>query len=225
MHSADTRQAWLTGIEKELHWWRSYFTSDGLNDPAGYHERLSPMAPLQPHIAAALPSRPSESIVRTLDCAAGPATTVGKVLSDLPVDVVAIDALADLYHEMLAEIGLTPPVPTLTCDVEHLDEQVEPDSFDLVYMRFALDHCFDPLRALLQMARPTRDDEVVLIEHYRDASQVDFDGLRQWELRPEPGDLIVANATTSFSVRTELPNHQVRIDYSPTWLTLTLRPE
>ena len=223
MSSTDTRQAWLLGVEKELTWWRSYFTNNGLDDPTGYRERLDPDAPLQAHLAATIPNRPPETTLRILDCAAGPATTVGKMLGDRRVDVVAVDALAGHYRQMLDEIGLTPPVPTLACDVEHLDGQFEPASFDLVYMRFALDHCYDPLKALRQMTRVTRNDGAVLIEHYRDESQVEFEGLRQWELRPEPGDLVVGNAEASFSVRTAFPDFQVTVNYSPAWLTLTLR--
>ena len=223
MPTVDTRAAWLSGIDKELAWWRSYFTNEGLQDPVGYHERLDPIAPLQPHLVAALPKRPPGTSVRILDCAAGPATTVGKMLGDQRIDVVAVDALADHYREMLDEIGLTPPVPTISCEVEHLDAQFAPSSFDLVYMRFALDHCYNPLQALRQMTRVTRKDGAVLIEHYRDPSQVTFEGLRQWDLRPEPGDLVVANAETSFSVRDSFPDFQVSIEFSPTWLTLTLR--
>ena len=219
----DTRAAWLSGIDKELAWWRAYFTKEGLHDPAGYHERLDPSAPLQPHLVAALPDRPPGHTFQILDCAAGPATTVGKMLGDQRVEVVAVDALADHYRKMLDEIGLTPPVPTISGEVEHLDEQFAPASFDLVHMRFALDHCYNPLEALRQMTRVTRDGGAVLIEHYRDASEVTFEGLRQWELRPVPGDLVVANADDSFSVRDSFPEFQVAIEFSPTWLTLTLR--
>ena len=223
MSTTDTRAAWLSGVDRELAWWRSYFSNEGLNDPASYHERLDPGAPLQPHLVAALPQRPPGATFRILDCAAGPATTVGKMLNDRRIEVIAVDALADQYREMLDEIALMPPVPTISCEVEHLDKQFAPKSFDLVHMRFALDHCYNPIEALRQMTRVTRDDGAVLIEHYRDASEVAFEGLRQWDLRPEPGDLLVANADQSFSVRDTFPDVQVNIEFSPTWLTLTLR--
>jgi len=223
MRTIDTRAAWQSGIDKELAWRRSYFTNEGLHDPAGYHERLDPNAPLQPHLVAALPKHPPGATFRILDCAAGPATTVGKMLGDQRFEVVAVDALADLYRKMLDEIGLTPPVPTISGEVEHLDERFAPASFDLAHMRFALDHCYHPLEALRQMTRVTRDGGAVLIEHYRDASEVKYEGLRQWELRPVPGDLVVANADDSFSVRDSFPDFQVTIEFSPTWLTLTLR--
>lgn len=223
MSSTDTRAAWLSGVDRELAWWCSYFSNEGLQDPASFHERLDPGAPLQPHLVAALPNRPPGATFRILDCAAGPATTVGKTLGDHRVDVVAVDALADHYLEMLDGIGLTPPVRTISCEVEHLDTLFAPKSFDLVHMRFALDHCYNPLEALRQMTRVTRDDGAVLIEHYRDASAVAFEGLRQWDLRPEPGDLVVANADDAFSVRDAFPDFQVGIEFSPTWLTLILR--
>src|SRR5688572_27305622 len=101
MHSIDTRAAWLTGVDKELAWWRAYFSNQGLNDPASFQERLDPSAPLQPHLVATLPDRPPGATFQILDCAAGPATTVGKTLSDHRIDVVAVDALADHYRAML----------------------------------------------------------------------------------------------------------------------------
>ncbi len=87
------------------------------------------------------------------DCAAGTATTVGNTLNDHRIEIVAVDALAVHYRAMLEEIGLTPPVPTTSSGVELLDQQFAPRSFDLVHMRFALDHCYNPLEARRQMTQ------------------------------------------------------------------------
>ena len=218
-----TRGAWEAGIERELGWWRRYLAGGGLDRPEEFRFRFDPDAPLQPHVARALPPARDAAGPRLLDCAAGPATTLGKTLGGQRLAVVAVDALADRYAAMLGELGLAPPVPTLPCEVERLDGLFAADAFDLVYMRFALDHCYDPLAALRQMVRAARPGGVVMVEHYRDDAQTGYQGLRQWDLRPEPGDLEVANAGGGFRVSRAVTNARVEVEFSPTWLTLLLR--
>lgn len=223
MNEMTLRDTWESGIDHELAWWRNSLASSRMDVPEEYRTRLDPAAPLQPHIAKVLP-RPSDGRVpQILDCAAGPMTTLGKTLDGQPLAITAIDALADHYAAMLDDLGLEPPVPTLLCEVEHLDQRFDADRFDLVYMRFALDHCYDPLAALRQMVRVTRPGGVVMVEHYRDEAETEYKGLRQWDLIPEADDLVVANARSSFSVGNEFPELHVQMNYSSTWLTMILR--
>jgi ubiquinone/menaquinone biosynthesis C-methylase UbiE len=150
-------------------------------------------------------------------------TTLRKVYRGQPVDLVAVDALADHYDALLADLKIQPPVRSQRCEIEHLDRLFAPADFDLVYMRFALDHCYDPLLALRQMVRVTRPGGAVVVEHYRDAAQTDHQGLRQWDLVPSDDDLVVRNTTAAFSVAEEFPDLEHSVTYSATWLTLVLR--
>lgn len=222
--SKTTRQAWEQGIDRELAWWRSYLlgAGAGVEGAKEFRARFDREAELQPHVAAVLPRPSYGTDPRILDCAAGPTTILGRMLNGRSLAISAVDALADHYAEMLDELNLMPPVPTLTGEVEHLDGLFEPDSFDLVYMRFALDHCHDPLRALQQMVRVARPGGVVIVEHYRNESETEYEGLRQWDLRPQPNDLIVANPAHSFSVSKSIPTVRLGIEFSPTWLTMLL---
>jgi SAM-dependent methyltransferase len=216
-----TRRAWEAGIEREISWWQRYLAGGGLEWPDEYRFRFDPDAPLQPHVAQHLPVGAEPP--RLLDCAAGPATTLGKVLDGRRVEIVAIDALATAYVGILRDLGLVPPVPTILGEVECLNEAVPAGTFDLVYMRFALDHCYDPRAALRQMVRAARPGGTVLVEHYRDPSQTAFEGLRQWQLVPRDGDLVVENTRGSFRVGEAVPGVRVEVDATPTWLTLLLR--
>lgn len=222
MDTTATREAWQMSIDREMGWWRSYLANQGLSWPDEFRFRFDPDAPLQSHIARVLPPSLHGSAPRILDCAAGPATTLGKVLDGERLEITAVDALADRYRQILDELGLAPPVPTLPCEVECLDTRFPADYFDLVYMRFALDHCYDPLAALRQMVRVARPGGVVMVEHYRDETETEYQGLRQWDLRPEPGDLIVANARGSFRVGEEVPGVRVDVESDPTWLAMLL---
>ena len=89
-------------------------------------------------------------------------------------------------------------------------------------MRLALDHCYDPLLALHQMVRVARPGGVVMVEHYRDEDAVEFQGLRQWALEPEAGDVTIWNPETRFRVGAQFPEARVRVDATPDWLTMLL---
>jgi hypothetical protein len=104
-----SRERWQRGVERELAFWRSYFASGGLDWPDEYAARLNPDLPLQDVIAKHLQSGQR---ARVLDCAAGPATTVGKTFNGERIELVAVDALADEYAALLAEFRIEPPVPT-----------------------------------------------------------------------------------------------------------------
>jgi SAM-dependent methyltransferase len=223
MDTTTTRQAWRSGIDRELAWWRGYLASGGLSQPEEFRFRFDRDAPLQPHVARVLPPLEDGAGHRILDCAAGPATTLGKTLDGRHLAITAVDALAEPYRALLDELGLVPPMPTLPGEVERLDTLFAADRFDLVYMRFALDHCYDPLAALRQMARVARPGGVVMVEHYRDEAEAAYQGLRQWDLRPEPGDLVVANARDRFRVGEAVPGVRLEVAFSPTWLTVLLR--
>ena len=218
----EARQAWRAGIDRELDWWRDYLANKGLSQPEEFRFRFDPDAPLQPHIARLLPLPGDGSSPPILDCAAGPATTLGKTIDGRRLAITAVDALAEHYRAMLDDLGLVPPVPTIGCEVERLDTRFEADTFDLVYMRFALDHCYDPLAALRQMVRAARPGGVVMIEHYRDEAETTYQGLKQWSLRPVPGDLVVENARRSFRVGEAVAGVRVEVEASPTWLTVLL---
>lgn len=176
MDTKTTRQAWWSGINRELDWWRSYLAGGGLSQPEEFRFRFDPAAPLQPHLARALPSHRDGAGHQMLDCAAGPATTLGKTRDGRPLAITAVDALAQRYQELLGELGLVPPVPTLPGEVERLETRFAADRFDPVYRRFARDHCYDPLAALRQMARVARPGGVVMVEYYRDEAETAYQG-------------------------------------------------
>ena len=217
-----THWAWQAGVEQELGFWRAYLHTRGADWPDDFRLRFDPNAPLQPHVAERLPQSVPSSQVEILDCAAGPATTLGKTLHGVRLHIVAVDALTEQYRDLLRECGLTPPVPSIACEVERLDTMFDADRFDLVYMRFALDHCYDPITALHQMVRVVRSGGVVMVEHYRDEHEDRYQGLKQWTLVPQGGDLVIKNAEHRLSVTDELAQVEIEVVSNPSWLTVIL---
>lgn len=220
--TATTYPAWRAGLATELAWWRGFLRDRAPSD-AGYMRRFDPAMPLQPHLAALLPAGRPAGELRLLDCAAGPVTGVGKTVDGQPLDLVAVDALAGAYAALLAELGLRPPVPSRPGEVERLDGLFPPDAFDLVTMTNALDHCHDPELALRQMLRVARPSGAVVVEHYRDAQDGGYQGLRQWTLEPGDRDLVVRNDRHRFSVASRLPGVAVATDVRDDWMTVVIR--
>lgn len=218
-----TRQLWESGAGRELGFWRQYLASEGLDWPDEFRWRFDPSTTLQSHIAAMLPQDLPVSRLTILDCAAGPATTLGKTLHGERLPIVTLDALAGDYQQMLAELRLSPPLPSIRCEVEQLDTLFPPSQFELVYMRFALDHCYDPIAGLRQMIRVARPGCAVMIEHYRGDHDDEYQGLKHWTLVPTDDDLLIGNRALELSVKQKLPDVDVEVRASPTWLTLVLR--
>lgn len=221
-HAATTYPAWRAGLPRELAWWRDFLRERALADP-GYRRRFDPGMPLQPHLAALLPSAGAAGPPRVLDCAAGPVTGVGKIHGGRALDLAAVDALAGEYAAILAELGLAPPVPSRPGEVERLDALFPAGAFDLVTMTNALDHCHDPLLGLRQMLRAARPGAPVVVEHYRDARDGEYAGLKQWTLDPRARDLVVRNDRHRFSVASALPGASVVADIRSDWMTVVIR--
>eukprot|EP00411_Alexandrium_monilatum_P099076 CAMPEP_0175800250 /NCGR_PEP_ID=MMETSP0097-20121207/86916_1 /TAXON_ID=311494 /ORGANISM="Alexandrium monilatum, Strain CCMP3105" /LENGTH=253 /DNA_ID=CAMNT_0017111525 /DNA_START=102 /DNA_END=859 /DNA_ORIENTATION=- len=73
------------------------------------------------------------------------------------VPVVAADGMARFYLRVLDEHGLLPRHLPVQCPVEELHGCFPSRHFDVVHMRNALDHAFDPLlglRGMLHVLRP-----------------------------------------------------------------------
>lgn len=98
------------------------------------------------------------------------------------VPVIAADGLARHYLRIMDEHGLTPPFVPTQCPVEELHSCFPPAHFDVVHMRNALDHVFDPLLGIQRMLHVVRPGGWVLLRHARNEGVAgNFrNGLHQW---------------------------------------------
>ena len=97
--------------------------------------------------------------LRILDVGSGPLSTLGNQCGGRPVQLVPTDLLAPAYNRILKGLNVTPPVPTLYADAEHLEARFDASSFDLVHTANALDHAADPpkaIRSMLHVVKPGR---------------------------------------------------------------------
>lgn len=196
---AHPRETWERALDSEVGFWRGWFATKGGDWPEDYPCRLDPDSVLQDWITRWLGGM--GPVVRFLDCGAGPLTKVGKTWPGHDLRITAVDALAAEYDKLLAEAGVVPPVRTQACETEHLTSMFAPASFDVAYALNTLDHSYDPLACIREMAAVVRPGGVVLLQHYpNEAENENYDGLHQWNFDWINGDGVVWRPGTSWQL-------------------------
>jgi SAM-dependent methyltransferase len=208
------REQWSRGIEFELSFWRSWIETKGLSWPGDYAFRTNPGAELQWEIAGHLRGFGGGQL-KILDVGAGPMTAVGKKFRGTPVDLTAVDALADAYDQLPFPPGL-PLVRTQKCDSELLSEQFSPDSFDVVFARNTLDHGYDPVLAITEMIKVAKPGGLIVTEHHaNEATAEKWQGFHQWNFRVVDSDFKIADRETTISVSEVISGLASIISISP----------
>ena len=193
--TTDIKDIWDEGVDSEIQYWKDVFLGAEGPYPIYYEEmmaRCDPDAPVPEYIAAHVPKDKIIGNAKILDVAAGPVSCVGWQINGERPQVTAIDALADQYGEILKEAKIVPPIDTFRCDGEDIKDRFKPESFDLVHIRNALDHCYDAMavvRNMLQVLTP--GGKLLICGHTDEAEFGKYDGLHQWNIRGEGGDVII----------------------------------
>ncbi len=95
--------------------------------------------------------------------------------------------MADVYNQLLDAAEIAPPVRTRRCETERLTELFDREECDIVHARNTLDHSYDPLRAIREMARLTKRGGAVIPQHCpNEAKHMAYQGLHRWNLAATP---------------------------------------
>lgn len=196
-----------------------------------YARRLRADTALDDQAASLLPINVPAREIKILDVGSGPLPGLGVTHNGERLAVMGADPLAKAYQRMYQEFNVTPPIPMKLAFAEDLTAFFQKNEFDLVVCQNALDHTFDPWRALRQMIEVSKPDGFVLLRHARnEAENEGYSGLHQWNLDVSPDcDFIIWNKYSSLNVNQLLAN-QVRIRLlksSPQHIVVTLskKPE
>lgn len=199
------KDVWERGIDTEIGFWSRWLESKGGAWPWDYANRTDSQLELQPEIARLLKDFDGAA-PKILDVGAGPMTYVGKMFRGRPVDLVAADALAELYDQLDFPPGL-PLVRTRACDAERLSQEFGTDVFDLTYSRNALDHTYSPIQAFREMIAVTKPGGYILTEHLpREATAENWTGFHQWDFFVEDSKFVVSNKRETFVLNEMLAN-------------------
>lgn len=193
------------GLANEAEFWRGALADGGKRwSPAAFKERMEPRFEFQIHLRKLVAKSPAASggVIRALDVGAGPLTAVGHYWPGRDVELTAVDPLADVFDQILGELGLNPPVRTRKAAGEDLTSVFPANTFDIVVCGNALDHSRDPQRCLREMFAITRPGGWMFLWHYRnEAEEEGYSGLHQWNLDESGGDMILWNRTGRTSCR------------------------
>lgn len=197
-------EIWQEGLLHEVDFWDRWFATKGLQWPDDYERRLDPELPLSEYHCQFLETI-DRGTAHVLDVGAGPLTLLGKKHPKIALNLVATDALADEYDAILAKYAISPPVRTVRCKTEDLDEKFPSDYFDLVNAQNCVDHSTDPLVAVQKMIHVTRAGGWVVLNHAEDEAENEhYEGLHQWNISLRDNDFMIRSVKEEINISQQL---------------------
>ena len=99
------------------------------------------------------------------------------------VTLRSCDVLAGAYAMLNSMFGLKPYVETEFAFVERLTDKFPENSFDIVRMSNALDHCYDPFTGIFEMLKVAKIGGTVRLIHHENESVYELEyGMHQWNI-------------------------------------------
>ena len=107
---------------------------------------------------------------------------VTSVLRGRFAKVVAVDPLAPLY-EVVFDYELHGLMPAIGCTGEELLNHFDTDTFDVVHISNALDHCQDPVKVMKNMWQLVRHGGLVIVQGFiNEGEKENYQGFHQWNI-------------------------------------------
>lgn len=195
--------AWRARASEEVGFWQNWIRTEGAAWPEGYKRKTDPNAPLVPMVRNFLKeisfsfNRP----VKILDIGSGPLSYVGTRCADYDVDLTVVDPLAAEYNKLLDEKNVTGVQRPEHGFFETAVQQFGTNTFDVVWCFNSLDHSIDPVAGLFNLLSVCRiGGGMILSFHPNEADEGGYQGLHQWNLDFEDGDMIVSQKGRKFSL-------------------------
>jgi len=184
------KDLWEQGKKEEIAFWRGIISGADRRYHSNFLNRIRAEQPFTPWLIGLIRTSAPENS-KILDIAAGPVTQLGWEYRGKRLDITAIDVLADEYNALLDEYGLKPPVRTGKGEAEQLAQIFPPNTFDLIHIRNALDHCYDPVKVVAGALAILKPGAVFVVQsNINEAKQEKYIGLHQWNVDAENGELI-----------------------------------
>ena len=217
-----TKNLWSKSLPKEENYWAQVISGENPKFSKSFKDRATGRWPFSPHIERYVNV---SGLTRILDVGAGPVTFIGNEGKPANVEIVAIDPLADFYNQKLDEYGVCPWLRTRQGEAERLQEYGL-GLFDIVYCRNALDHGYDPMRAIEAMLGVVKKTGIVfLLGSVNEGEKQRYRGLHQWNFLPaEDGDLIIWRPDQRVSVRNSLKGKATVSASGENWYYVHIKP-
>lgn len=126
-----------------------------------------------------------------LDVGTGRTSVVGTIPPEEGhvIKLCACDVLASAYDVLNSLYGLKPYVKVEFAFVERQTDKYEQNSFDIVRMSNALDHCYDPFTGIFEMLKVAKKGGTVRLIHAENEAEHEMQyGMHQWNITSEGED-------------------------------------
>jgi SAM-dependent methyltransferase len=119
---------------------------------------------------------------------------IGSRSTKFKIEPHAIDPLAPAYNWILKLYDLLPPNPVAPGHAERLKEIFGEKRFDFIHAQNCLDHMYDPMKALINMAEALAPGGLMLLRHWQNEAEFEkYTGLHQWNIDWDDETLILWN--------------------------------
>lgn len=219
-HGLLRQRSWLSGINFEIEHHSKWLCGEKCGfDSVGWfaYEKTAKLAgrPIEPHrkhLCEVIGAHMKRPVRLMLDHGAGPFTNLGKRFTCpeymhsgyVPVDalVVAVDPLANLYHELLNNHSVFDTLRTQKCASEQLSRCLGREVVDVSIIINALDHSNNPAKAWQEVVKVTAPGGIACVYGNRDeARSMGGKGFHQWNFNLNArGEWIIAGVSDSSKV-------------------------
>lgn len=169
--------------EDEISYWRGKFEEYKKSGDKWFDVLLNDQSPLDVVIEREIKNSAANKNdrVKVLDVGCGPLSSLGKNGTNFRIDITGIDPMAESYKELLGSYGISPQFNMMRGVGEEIDQMFEPESFDFVHSRNALDHCFDVPKVLRNLIFAAKEDCKIYFRVFRnEAEGADYSGFHSW---------------------------------------------
>ncbi len=190
----------ILGLFRELFFWMRWLLLNKVRNPENFKRLLNPGLQISEFHRQFIDDLP-EQRVRILEVGAGPMSNIGKRHPDKELELVPTDILANQYAKILSLFNVNPPFKTIYANVEKLEEKFEENSFDFVVANNAIDHCEDPVRAIVQMLFVVKPQHYVLLRHAeKEGERKNYSGIHWWNFGFDGNSPILFNKHYSVDI-------------------------
>lgn len=202
-------EQWLHGISSEVRFWDKLMATKGACLGADAEEIFSLRCSFDAPFALERDLEWKET--NFLDIGSGPFSRCGVKTDKSILKIQAMDPLAAAYDMLKEKHGIATPIVPETGLVEIVDELYPEESFHIVHMSNALDHCFDPLTGIKKMLYITKTGGKLILRHNEnEAEHAHYKGLHQWNIHlTKSGQFEIWRPDLSINVQRELAGYAV----------------
>lgn len=156
----------------------------------------------------------------------GTAHHIRKNIDGHELTIIAVDPLANEYDEILKRYDISPLVRTQYCDAEQLSEKFSNTFFDLIHIRNALDHSYDPLKGIEEMLKVLKENCFIFMSHStNEAEKENYVGFHQWNFCQDGDRFVIWNGSARIDVNEALRKKAevVVVHGNADWNTVEIR--